>query len=137
MRRATRRFSIACKKRKRRLLCVKVSNKLNAAKGFDGPKPRRNFSRSMAFDVEISHRAFRDLDELATELKERSQSYAVARKWFLVVLESIDSLTQTPERRPVVMEAQDETQRVRLLLDGKRNCQYRIYYCVRKRGPSS
>jgi hypothetical protein len=48
----------------------------------------------MAFDVEISPRAFRDLDELATELKERSQSYAVARKWFL---SSRDKKVDRPE----------------------------------------
>jgi plasmid stabilization system protein ParE len=91
----------------------------------------------MAFNVEISPRAFRDLDELATDLKERSQSYAVARKWFLAVLGAIDSLAEIPERRPVVTEAQDEIERVRLLLHGKRNRQYRIYYCVRKRSTSS
>ena len=91
----------------------------------------------MAFDVEISPRAFRDLDELATELKERSQSYDVARKWFLSVMNAIDSLAEMPERRPVVAEAQDEFERVRLLLHGKRNRRYTIYYCVRKLSPSS
>jgi plasmid stabilization system protein ParE len=90
----------------------------------------------MAFNVEISPRAFRDLDELATELKERSQNGAVARKWFLAVVGAIDSLAEMPERRPVVTEARDEIERVRLLLHGKRNRRYRIYYCVRKVGPS-
>jgi plasmid stabilization system protein ParE len=91
----------------------------------------------MDFNVEISPRAFRDLDELAIELKERSKSYAVARKWFLAVVAAIDSLAEMPERCPVVMKAQDEIECVRLLLHGKRNRRYRIYYCVRKLNSSS
>jgi len=83
----------------------------------------------MDFSVEISPRAFRDLDELAAELKERSQSHTVAGKWFLTVLDAIDSLAQMPQRCPVVMEAQDEIECVRLLLHGKRNRRYKIYYC--------
>jgi plasmid stabilization system protein ParE len=75
----------------------------------------------MVFNVEISPRAFRDLDELAAELKERSQSYTVARKWFLAVVESIDSPAEMPERGPLVTETQDEIGCVRLLLHGKRN----------------
>ena len=91
----------------------------------------------MVFKVEISPRAFRDLDELAAELKERSQSYTVARKWFLAVVESIDSLSSMAERCPVVTETQDQIECVRILLHGKRKRLYRIYYCVRKLGPSS
>lgn len=91
----------------------------------------------MAFSVEISPRAFRDLDELATELKERSRSHTLARKWFLSVLGAVDSLAEMPERCPVVTEAEDEIERVRLLLHGKRNRRYKIFYCVRKRSPST
>jgi plasmid stabilization system protein ParE len=91
----------------------------------------------MGFNVEISPRAFRDLDELAAELKERSQSYTVARKWFLAVVNAIDSLAEMPERCPLVTETQDEVECVRLLLHGKRNRRYQIYYCVRKLSPSS
>jgi hypothetical protein len=105
--------------------------------GFHGPKPRRSFLRSMAFDIQISPRAFLDIDELATELKERSQSYDVARKWFLSVVYAIDSLAEMPERHPVVTDAQDELERVRVLLYGKRSRRYRIYYCARKLSPSS
>ncbi len=91
----------------------------------------------MGFNVEISPRALRDLDELAAELKERSQSYTVARKWFLAVVDAIDSLAEMPERCPVVTEGQDEIECVRVLLHGKRNRRYKIYYCVRKLSPSS
>jgi plasmid stabilization system protein ParE len=52
----------------------------------------------MDFSVEISPRAFRDLDELAAELKERSQSYTFARKWFLTIVDAIGSLVEMPER---------------------------------------
>ena len=72
----------------------------------------------MGFNVEISPRALRDLDELAAELKERSQSYTVARKWFLAVVDAIDSLAEMPERCPVVTEGQDEIECVRVLLHG-------------------
>ena len=89
-------------------------------------------------NVEISPRAFRDLDELATELKQRSQSNAVARKWFMAVLDSIDSLAEMPERLPVVTEAHNEIERVRLLLHGKRNHRYIGFTTAcRKLGPSS
>ena len=91
----------------------------------------------MGFNVEISPRALRDLDELAAELKDRSQSYTVARKWFLAVVDAIDSMGEMPERCPVVTEAQDQIECVRLLLHGKPNRRYRIYYCVRKLGPSN
>ena len=91
----------------------------------------------MAFRVEIAPRAFRDLDGLATELKERSQSYHVGRKWFLSILDAIDSLSEMPERRPSVTDADDEIERVRLLLHGNRNRLYKIYYCVRRSGPST
>jgi len=72
----------------------------------------------MGFNVEISPRALRDLDELAAELKDRSQSYTVARKWFLAVVDAIDSLGEMPERCPVVTEGQDEIECVRVLLHG-------------------
>src|SRR5260370_23775827 len=105
MPRATRRFSIVSKKQKRRPPCGKALSRSNVAKGFHGPTPRRSSLRSMDFDVEISPRAFRDLDEPAAELRERSQSYTVARRWFLAVVDAIDSLAQMSERCPVVTEA--------------------------------
>jgi len=91
----------------------------------------------MAFSVEISPQAFRDLDDLAIYLLERSQSRSVARKWFLSVLDSIDSLSTLPERHPVVALAEPDVEIVRLLTHGRRNRKYKIYYCVRKRSPSS
>jgi hypothetical protein len=41
-----------------------------------------------------------------------------------------------PERHPVVTEAGNEIERVRVLLQGKRNRRYKIYYCVRKLSPT-
>ena len=61
----------------------------------------------------------------------------MAPKWFLAVVDAIDSLAEMPERCPVVTEGQDEIECVRLLLHGKRNRRYRIYYCVRKLSSSS
>lgn len=86
----------------------------------------------MAFSVEISPRAFQDLDDLATELKERSQSHTVARTWFLAILDAIDGLTEMPERCPIVVEAGADVVRVRLLLHGRSSRKYRIYYSVQK-----
>jgi len=60
----------------------------------------------MAFNLEISPRALGDLDELADNIKRRSRSYDIARKWFLSVLESIDTLAEMPERCPVTVEAE-------------------------------
>src|SRR5262245_1247544 len=91
----------------------------------------------MAYKVEISPRAFRDLDNLAIEIRKRSQSIAITRKWFLSILDAIDSLAEMPERCPVLAEGEDEIERVRLLLHGSRKRSYKIYYCVRKDGPSS
>ena len=80
----------------------------------------------MGFNAEISPRALRDLDEVAAELKERSQSYTVAPKWFLAVVDAIDSLAEDARAVPVVTEGQDEIECVRVLLHGKRNRRYRF-----------
>src|SRR5258707_979421 len=89
----------------------------------------------MAFNVEISPRAFGDLDELATNIKQRSRSYAVARKWLLSVLESIDSLAEMPERCPVVIEAEIDVERVRVLLHGARSEVQDLLLCAEGEPP--
>ena len=42
----------------------------------------------------------------------------MARKWLLAVVDAIDSLAQMPERCPVVTEAHDDIECVRVLLHG-------------------
>src|SRR5258708_26155541 len=83
----------------------------------------------MAFRVEISPRAYRDLDSIATVIGE-SSSLEAARKWFLAVLDAIDSLAQMPERCSIVVDAQTPLERVRVLLYGRKNRSYKIYFCV-------
>jgi plasmid stabilization system protein ParE len=63
----------------------------------------------MAFRVEISPRAYRDLDSIATVIGEGSSPEA-ARKWFLAVLDVIE--------------------KVRVLLYGRKNRSYKISFCV-------
>jgi plasmid stabilization system protein ParE len=65
----------------------------------------------MAFRVEISPRACRDFDAIATVIGEGS-SLEAARKWFLAV------------------HAETPVERVRVLLYGRKNRSHKIYFCV-------
>ncbi len=90
----------------------------------------------MAFRVEISPRAFNDLDEIARYIK-RQSSFEQAEEWFNGIMAAMRTLEDMPNRCPVADVSEDLGQEVRLLLYGKRNRKYRMYYSIRQRTPST
>ena len=90
----------------------------------------------MAFRVDISPRAFNDLDEIARYIKEQASSEQ-AEEWFNGMIAAIQTLEDLPNRCRVADESEELEQEVRLLLYGKRNRQYKVYYSVQERTPST
>ena len=83
----------------------------------------------MAFRVEIAPRAFEDLNQIAEYIKERG-GFEQAQKWFNGAMDAITSLQEMPTKCPVAEESEDLGQEVRLLLNGRRNRRYKIYYSI-------
>jgi len=90
----------------------------------------------MAFHVEIAPRALEDLDEIADYIK-RNASFEQSEEWFNGVFAAIAPLSQMPNRCPIAAESEELGQQVRLLLYGKRNRKYKIFYSVRHATSSS
>ena len=90
----------------------------------------------MAFRVELSPRAFDDLDEIARYIQQQS-SFEQAEEWFNGIMAAIHTLQDMPSRSPVADESAELGQEVRLLLFGKRNRKYKVYYSIRQKAPST
>ena len=90
----------------------------------------------MAFRVELSPRAFDDLDEIARYIQQQS-SFEQAEEWFNGIMAAIHTLEDMPSRSPVADESEELGQEVRLLLFGKRNRKYKVYYSIRQRTVST
>jgi len=90
----------------------------------------------MAFRVEIAPRAFNDLDDIADYIK-RNRSLRQAEEWFNGTVEAIRTLGDMPGRCPVADESEDLGQEVRVLLHGKRNRKYKIYFSIERTGRSA
>ena len=90
----------------------------------------------MAFRVEISPRAFNDIDEIVRFIQQQS-SFEQAEEWFNGIIATIQTLEDMPSRCPVADESEELGQEVRLLLYGKRNRKYKVYYSIRQRTVST
>lgn len=90
----------------------------------------------MAFRVEIAPQALDDLDAIADYIKARS-SFAVAEKWFNGIFDEIASLREMPARCPVAAESEDVGREIRLLLHGRRNRSYKVYYSISYETPAT
>ena len=90
----------------------------------------------MAFRVEIEPQAFEDLDSIAEYIKNES-SLRVAEGWFNAVIDDIASLTDMPARCPIAPESKELGAEVRLLLHGRKNRTYKIYFAVHYETPST
>lgn len=90
----------------------------------------------MAFRVEISPRAFADLDEITAYIK-RQGSFDQAEEWFNGIIAAIRRLESLPHRCAVADESEDLDQEVHVLLYGKRNRRYRVYYSIQQKTPST
>jgi plasmid stabilization system protein ParE len=83
----------------------------------------------MAFRVEISPRAFDDLDQIARYIKQQA-GFEQAEEWFNGIIAAIRTLEDLPRRCRAADESRELGQEVRLLLYGRCNRQYRVYYSV-------
>jgi plasmid stabilization system protein ParE len=85
----------------------------------------------MAFRVEISPQAFEDLDSISAYIRDRG-SFESAERWFNGIMAAIKTLRDRPQRCPLAEESQRLQAEIRLLLYGKRNRRYKIYFAVHK-----
>src|SRR5579863_5095473 len=83
----------------------------------------------MAFRVEISPEALGNLDAIATHIQQHG-SFESAERWFNGIVSAIRSLGEMPSRCPLADESDDLQTEVRLLLHGKRNRRYKIYFAI-------
>jgi plasmid stabilization system protein ParE len=83
----------------------------------------------MAFRVEISSRAYADLDRLTAYIRTESSS-ETAERWFDGIWAAIHSLAENPFRCALAPESDDLDMPIHLLLFGRRNRQYKIYFEV-------
>jgi hypothetical protein len=87
--------------------------------------------RSMAFDVLVTDEAFADLDSLAEFIRSQS-SIEVSRRWFSSMIAVIDSPSAMPERCPMASDVALFGSGVRLLLHGRGNRKYKIYFRIKR-----
>ena len=83
----------------------------------------------MVFRVELAPRAYADLDAIADYITKRG-SFESAQLWFNGIMDSIASLRAMPYRCPVVEESRALDREVRMLLHGRRNRSYKVYYLI-------
>jgi plasmid stabilization system protein ParE len=83
----------------------------------------------MAFRVEISPEALENLDTIATHIQQHG-SFESAQRWLNGVVIAIRSLGEMPGRCPLADESDDLQTEVRLLLHGKRNRRYKVYFAI-------
>jgi plasmid stabilization system protein ParE len=84
----------------------------------------------MGFRVEVSPEAPANLDAIARHIRERG-SFESAERWFNGIINAIRSLSELPRRCALAEESEDLQTEVRLLLHGKRNRRYKIYFAIR------
>lgn len=83
----------------------------------------------MAFRVEVSPRAFADLDAIAGYIAQHG-SFERAQKWFNEIIDALASLKDMPRRCPVAGESEELACEVRFLLCGRRNHMYKVFFSV-------
>lgn len=82
----------------------------------------------MAFHVELTQRAARDLQSLYIEI--HAADSAAAARWFNRLEEAIESLSEAPDRCAIAPETSNPSQPIRHLLYGRKPHVYRILYRV-------
>jgi plasmid stabilization system protein ParE len=90
----------------------------------------------MAFRVEVSPRAFEDLDAIAGYITEHD-SFERAQKWFNEIIDAVALLKDMPRRCPVAGESEELGREVRFLLHGRRNHLYKVYFSVHEKTQAS
>ena len=83
----------------------------------------------MAFRVEIAPQAFEDLDAIAGYIRKHG-SLESARRWLNSIIASIRKLSDLPSRCPLAEESEELEAEVHLLLHGRRNRRYKVYFAI-------
>ncbi len=83
----------------------------------------------MAFRVEVSPRAFDDLDAIAGYIADHG-NFERAQEWFNGMIGAIASLKDMPGRCPVADESKELGREVRFLLHGGRSRMYKVYSSI-------
>jgi len=83
----------------------------------------------MAFRVELSPEALGNLDAIAAHIQQQG-SFESAERWFNGIVIAIRSLREMPRRCPLAEESDDLHTEVRLLLHGKGNHRYKVYFAI-------
>ncbi len=96
----------------------------------------QSFGRSMGFEVQITDEAFGDLDAIAGFIK-RQASIDIAREWFAGIIGTIETLGEMAARCALAPEAEDVQDEVRLLLHGRKNRAYKIYFKIHQETEST
>lgn len=79
--------------------------------------------------MNFNPRAIDDLDAIAHHIR-ASSSPMVAQRWFNSIIDSLASLRQLPTPCPIAPESVDLGREVRVLLHGRRNRRYKIYFAI-------
>ncbi len=88
----------------------------------------KRFATGMAYRVELTTRASRDLAHLYERIK--ADDSERANRWFNTLERAIDSLGNFPRRCPVAPEARRAKRILRQLLHGRKPHVYRVIYEV-------
>jgi plasmid stabilization system protein ParE len=83
----------------------------------------------MGFRVELAPQVYADLDAIADYIEERG-SFASAENWFNGIIDAIGGPKEQPSRCPFAQESEDIRAEIRLLLYGKRNRRYKVYFAA-------
>ena len=83
----------------------------------------------MGFRVDFAPQALRDLSDIADYIKKRG-SLESAERWFNGIFADIHSLDETPARCRVANASAEAGMEIRLLLHGRRNRQYKVYFTI-------
>lgn len=85
----------------------------------------------MKYDVEITNRAYRDLEHTIDFLCLNSRT--MARRWYQRIRSAFITLQQFPSRCPIAPESRNPNRTIRQLFHGKRPHVYRILFEIKGR----
>jgi plasmid stabilization system protein ParE len=83
----------------------------------------------MAYRIEVSPTASKDIDNIIYWIEERSKSKVIPSRWFKDCYKAIQSLNENPDRCPYAPESEYLGIEIRQLLYGKKR-QYRIIFTI-------
>jgi toxin ParE1/3/4 len=82
----------------------------------------------MAYRIEFTQRALRDVDEAYEWIARGSRRHA--GRWYVAILDRIETLRDHPLRCPLAPETESFEREIRQLLHGRRGGVYRVLFAV-------